>query len=50
MEKSVQNQVILSKNFIHQGVDIKNTERLRIELGWGIQAFSSAIRTLHFYT
>lgn len=32
-------------NFIHQGVDIKNAERLRIELGWGIQAFSSAIRT-----
>ncbi|MGP4933684.1 antitoxin Xre/MbcA/ParS toxin-binding domain-containing protein [Pseudoalteromonas nigrifaciens] len=32
-------------NFIHQGVDIKNSERLRIELGWGIRAFSSAIRT-----
>jgi putative toxin-antitoxin system antitoxin component (TIGR02293 family) len=32
-------------NFIHQGVDIKNAERLRIELGWGIRAFSSAIRT-----
>lgn len=31
-------------NFIHQGVDIKNAERLRIELGWGIRAFSSAIR------
>ena len=32
-------------NFIHQGVDIKNAERLRIELGWDIRAFSSAIRT-----
>ena len=32
-------------NFIHQGVDIKNGERLRIELGWDIRAFSSAIRT-----
>ena len=30
---------------IHQGVDIKNAERLRIELGWDIRAFSSAIRT-----
>lgn len=37
-------------NFIHQSVNIKNAERLRIELGWGIRAFSSAIRTLHFYT
>ncbi|MGB2706951.1 MAG: hypothetical protein WBC41_02255 [Pseudoalteromonas nigrifaciens] len=32
-------------HFIHQGVDIKNAERLRIELGWGIRTFSSAIRT-----
>ncbi|WP_350607995.1 MbcA/ParS/Xre antitoxin family protein [Pseudoalteromonas sp. MER144-MNA-CIBAN-0113] len=32
-------------NFIHQGVDIKNAERLRIELGWSIRIFSSAIRT-----
>ncbi|MBE0421314.1 DUF2384 domain-containing protein [Pseudoalteromonas nigrifaciens] len=32
-------------NFIYQGVDIKNAERLRIELGWGIRTFSSAIRT-----
>ena len=31
-------------NFIHQGVDIKNAERLRIELGWSIRIFSSAIR------
>ena len=30
---------------IHQGVDIKNAERLRIELGWDIRVFSSAIRT-----
>ncbi|MEM5545982.1 MbcA/ParS/Xre antitoxin family protein [Pseudoalteromonas fuliginea] len=32
-------------NFINQGVDIKNAERLRIELGWDIRAFSSAIKT-----
>ena len=32
-------------NFINQGVDIKNAEHLRIELGWDIRAFSSAIRT-----
>lgn len=31
-------------NFIHKGVDIKNAERLRIELGWSIRIFSSAIR------
>ena len=32
-------------NFIHQGVDIKDAERLRTELEWDIRAFSSAIRT-----
>ncbi|WP_051894378.1 MULTISPECIES: antitoxin Xre/MbcA/ParS toxin-binding domain-containing protein [Pseudoalteromonas] len=32
-------------NFIRQGVDIKNAECLRIELGWSLRVFSSAIRT-----
>lgn len=31
-------------NFIHQGVDIKDAERLRTELDWDIRVFSSAIR------
>ncbi|WP_350586237.1 antitoxin Xre/MbcA/ParS toxin-binding domain-containing protein [Pseudoalteromonas sp. RB2-MNA-CIBAN-0110] len=32
-------------NFINQGLNIRNAEHLRMELGWDIRVFSSAIRT-----
>lgn len=31
--------------FITRGIDIKNAENLRAELGWDIRSFSAAIRT-----